>query len=498
MKELLEKLFTKENYQPLTVGEIFEELKLSPDDWEELHLTLAQMVENHDLFLSKKKDRFLIPQQVGIFKGTISIKHEDFGFIISEGLDDVYVSHFNFGNAIDRDEVLFQIKDYGKFPHQDFRQEAKVLKIIKRHLTDVVGELKWKKEQFFIYVNHPQIARLNIVDNEILSLCQVGDIVRVHITDYLSSPKQARIVERLGFKNDIGIDIIQIASNFNFSLEFTKATEAYLTTINQDFSKEIAKRPLPSLERIITIDGEDAKDLDDAVAVKKLANGNFLLGVYIADVSYFVAKDSPLDEEALFRGTSVYLVNRVIPMLPPLLSNNLCSLNPGQSKLVLACEMEINDQGQVVNQTLFPSVIKTVHRMTYTNVNLMLDYDKETLSNYQDIAADIMVMKELATVLNKMRVKRGALDFNIEEGKIIVDDQGKPLRVELESRGQSERIIEEFMLIANETVASTIYHLDLPFIYRVHEKPNVQKLEAFKKLSRSLGYQAFKKQINAK
>ncbi|MGD9886978.1 MAG: ribonuclease R [Bacilli bacterium] len=499
MKTLLEKLFQEENYQPLTIEEISQKLGLSRDDFEELDHTLKQMLDDYDLFLSKKKDRFLLPAHVGVFKGTISIKNEEFGFISSDELEaDVYVSRFNYGKALDRDLVLFQIRDFSKITNRDFRQEAKVLKILKRNLTSVVGELKYKKDQYFLNVNHPQIVRLNIVSNDLLAICHEGDIVRVEISDYASSPKQGKIVERLGFKNDIGIDIIQIASNFNFSVEFKQETLAYLDTINQDVSFEISKRRQPSLERIFTIDGDDAKDLDDAVGIKKLDNGNFLLGVYIADVSNYVQENSPLDDEALFRGTSVYLVNRVIPMLPTLLSNNLCSLNPNQPKLVIACEMEINNYGEVISQTIFPSVIKTVYRMTYQNVNLMLSQDLVALDSFSKISSDVFLMSELARILNRMRVKRGALDFNIEEGKIIVDDQGKPIRVELEKRGESERIIEEFMLIANETVASTIYHLDLPFIYRVHEEPNARKLEDFKRLSRGLGYQAFKKQINAK
>ncbi|MGD9605495.1 MAG: ribonuclease R [Bacilli bacterium] len=499
MKTLLEKMFQEENYQPSTLLEIKDKLQIADDSFMELEQTLKQMVDDYDLFLSKKKDRFLLPHHVGVFKGTISIKNEDFGFIMCDDLDaDVYVSRFNYGKAIDRDEVLFQIKDYLKVVNRDFRQEAKVLKIVKRNFTNVVGELKFKKDQFYINLNHPQIPRLNIVPNEIFTLCQEGDIVRVLITDYASSPKKAEIIERLGFKNDIGIDIIQIASNFNFPIDFKKETMAYLESLNQDISEEIIKRQKPSLTNIITIDGEDAKDLDDAVAIKKLNNGHYKLGVYIADVSYYVKEKSPLDDEALFRGTSVYLVNRVIPMLPTLLSNNLCSLNPGQDKLVIACEMEINDQGEVVDHVIFPSSIKTVHRMTYYQVNLMLDHDTNVLDQFSDITTDVLFMSELALVLNKMRVKRGALDFNIEEGKIIVDDKGKPIRVELEERGQSEHIIEEFMLIANETVASTIFHLDLPFIYRIHEEPNQRKLDDFKRLSKSLGYQAFRRQINTK
>lgn len=499
MKELLKTLFADERYQPMTAVEICEKLNIPMRDFAELTMTLTQMVNDYDLFLSKKKDRYLVPSQVGVFKGTISVRNEEFGFIICDDLEaDVYVSRHAFLGAIDRDEVLFQIKDFLKVTSRDFRQEAKVLKVLKRNLVFVVGELKFKKEKFYLTINHPQIDRINIIENEILGLCQAGDIVKIAIVDYETTPMKAKIIERLGFKNDIGMDIIQIASNFNFSVEFNQETMAYVNAINQDISQEISIRRKPSLERIITIDGDDAKDLDDAVGIKKLENGNYLLGVYIADVSYFVQENTPLDEEALFRGTSVYLVNRVIPMLPQLLSNNLCSLNPHQPKLVIACEMEINQYGEVLDRQIFSSVIATLHRMTYRNVNEILEGNEEKQAEYADIFEDILKMSELAKILNRMRVKRGALDFNIEEGNIIVDEQGKPTGVELETRKESEHIIEEFMLIANETVASTIYHLDLPFIYRIHEQPNQRKLDDFKRLSKNLGYSAFKKQVNAK
>ena len=499
MREKLLELFESKTYQPKTFEEIYDLLQLQESDRIELKRELDKLVATYDIFLSRKKDKYILPKDVHIYKGTISIKNPDYGFITSASFEqDLYVPKHSLNNALDKDVVLFS----PEAPYQDYyaglKQEAKVIDILERSLKVVVGELKVKKDKFFLDVESDLIKKVKIIDNDISELCNEGDIVKVQITNYLKSPIEGKIIEKIGFKNDIGIDVLEIAASFNFPNKFEEKTLKELETLNQDISNEVESRRKPSLERIFTIDGEDAKDLDDAVAIRKLFNGNYLLGVYIADVSYFVKEDSALDEEALSRGTSVYLVDRVIPMLPTLISNNLCSLNPQQEKLVIACEMEIDRQGKVVNSDIFPSVIKTVHRMTYTNVNKILNDDFETIEKYKNIYEDILVMRELKTILNQMRVDRGALDFDVDESKIIVNNKGEVIDIKLIVRGESERLIEEFMLIANETVASTIYFLELPFIYRIHEEPNLMKLDAFKNLSRNLGYKAFKKKVNSK
>ncbi|MDD3382727.1 MAG: ribonuclease R, partial [Bacilli bacterium] len=254
-------------------------------------------------------------------------------------------------------------------------------------------------------------------------------------------------------------------------------------------------RKAPSDDEIFTIDGASAKDLDDAVGIKKLESDNTLLGVYIADVSYYVKENGFTDLEALNRGTSVYPVDRVIPMLPEKLSNDLCSLNPNTNKLVMACEMEIDNRGEVVRSEIFPSYIKTLHRLTYEEINRLLDGDKGVISKYKDIVEDLLQMEELAALLNEMRNWRGAIDFDLDEAKIILDKSGEVKDIVPDIRGISERIIEEFMLIANETVASTIKHMELPFIYRVHEQPNFEKLRSFALVVRDLGY-SFKTKNN--
>ncbi len=499
MKENLLAIFHSPNYQPMTFAQLSQELNLEEDQEPELKRLLIKLLDDYEIFLSRKKDRYLRPKDVNTYKGIMSIRSAEFGFVSSDEFEnDLYVPKQSFHGAIDKDEVLFQTQESKNANFRDFKQEAKVLKILKRNLKNFVGELKTKKGGFFIEPNHYQIQTVDIISGGIMDLCAEGDIVRVEITDYESDPMKAKIVERIGFKNDIGIDILQIASSFDFPSEFKKETTDFVNRIDPDISAEVIKRKKPSLQNIITIDGDDAKDLDDAVAIKKTQDGNYFLGVYIADVSHYVTEGSPLDDEALFRGTSVYLVNRVIPMLPTRLSNDLCSLNPDQNKLALACEMVIDQSGKVIDSSIFPTVIKTKYRMTYNNVNGILAGKPELLEKYQSIHADVLLMNELREILNNMRRGRGALDFDIDEGKIVVNEEGKPTEIKLDVRGISERIIEELMLIANETVATTIFNLDLPFIYRVHEEPNLVKLDDFKALCKNLGYSVFRKKVNSK
>ena len=317
--------------------------------------------------------------------------------------------------AMDKDYVVFSIlNEYND--NSNFKQEARVIDILQRNLKFLVGELYQKKNRFYLKTSM-YFGNVKIIGVE--DHYREGDIVKAEIVDYDRDPIEAKIIDRIGFRNDIGVDVLEIASTYNFSVNFTKETIAEVEGLNRDIEAEILKRRKPSLDMIITIDGDDAKDLDDAVGIRKLENGNFLLGVYIADVSYFVKENGAIDQEAYERGTSVYLVDRVIPMLPPALSNDLCSLNPDTSKLVLACEMEIDPSGNLINSEIFPSVIKTSYRMTYKNVNRILNNDKEIIEKYSDLKNDVFLMKELKDILNEMREERG-IGFCVIENKVIV------------------------------------------------------------------------------
>lgn len=484
MKQNLIEIFNNSSYAPFTFEEL---LNITGYQEKELKELLKELKEEYTIYESKRH-RFGLLKQFGLYIGTIDIKDKGYGFITSADFnEELFVPRPYINTSLNKDKVMFRVIKYNEYE----KDEAEVVKIIERNLKFVIGEIKTK---YFKKVFEP-LQGLNDKYFEIsdFNLAVEGDIVKAEITDFINDHHiQCKITEILGNKNDVGIDIKAIATKYDFHQEFDDEVMTNLQQVVNDyidygFSEEIKRREKIN-KNIITIDGEDAKDLDDAVSIEILNNGNYLLGVYIADVSYFVKENSKLDEEALYRGTSVYLVDRVIPMLPHKLSNDLCSLNEKTPKLVMACLMEIDKNGEVVNYEIKEAVIETKHRMTYTNVNKILNNDSECLLKYIDIKDDIFIMTELANVLENMRKQKGALDFSIPEARIIVNDKGEPTDIQIRERFAAEKLIEQFMLTANETVASCINQMDLPFIYRVHDIPKYDKLEEFKKILSSSRY----------
>ena len=487
MMELREKLieiFEDSSFAPYTFEEL---LTITNFEKEELKELLDQLKDENIVYESKKH-RFGLLKQFGLYIGTIDVKEKGYGFISCKDFDhEFFVPKIDINGALNKDKVIFKIANIN---HEE-NDEAYVVKVVERNLKHIIGEI-----QFYYYKKQfvPQDKKYNIYfEITDYGLSVEGDIVKVEIEEYVSEDHiRGKVVEVIGNKNDVGVDIKSIAIKYDFYQEFDNEVLANLQEVvdkynTKGYIEEINKREKID-KNIITIDGEDAKDLDDAVSIEEMPNGNFLLGVYIADVSYFVEENSKLDEEALYRGTSVYLVDRVIPMLPHKLSNDLCSLNEKTPKLVMACLMEINHQGEVVNYDIKEAVIETKHRMTYTNVNKILDNDKEVINQYKDIVIDIFVMNKLAKILKNMRDRNGALNFDIPEARVIVDDKGNPIDVVLRERFDAEKLIEQFMLIANETVASCINQLDLPFIYRIHDVPKQDKLRQFKKILKNTSY----------
>lgn len=484
MKQNLIDIFNNSSYAPFTFDEL---LKISKYQENELKDLLKELKEEYIIYESKRH-RFGLLKQFGLYIGVIDIKEKGYGFISSDDFDEeLFVPKPYINTALNKDKVMFRVIKYNDYE----KDEAEVVKVIERNLKFVIGEIKTK--YFKKVFESLQMLENKYFDISDFNLAVEGDIVKVEITDFTTHQHiQGKVTEILGNKNDVGMDIKAIAAKYDFHQEFDDEVMTNLQQVVNDyidygFNEEIKRREKIN-KSIITIDGEDAKDLDDAVSIEMLNNGNYLLGVYIADVSYFVKENSSLDEEALYRGTSVYLVDRVIPMLPHKLSNDLCSLNEKTPKLVMACLMEIDKTGEVVNYEIKEAVIETKHRMTYTNVNKILNNDEECSKKYCDIKADIMLMNELANVLENMRKQKGALDFAIPEAKIIVNDKGEPIDIQLRERFAAEKLIEQFMLTANETVASCINQMDLPFIYRVHDIPKYDKLEEFKKILSSSKY----------
>ena len=472
--------------------ELLEDTSFAPYTFEDLQKLLncekceleqaLEELKNNYIIHETKKHRFGLLETFGLYKGIIDVKEKGFGFIKSDKFEnEFFVPRSETNHALDNDTVIFRITN----ENTDEKDEASVVKVIKRNLTTTVGTIS---NRYFTKEFVPVDPKLNIYfEITDYGLSVVDDVVKVEIDKFIDETHVlCHVVEIIGNINDVGVDIKAIAAKYDFYQEFDDDVKECLDEVVKDYEDHGMKEEFSRREKIdkkiITIDDETAKDLDDAVSVELLDNGNYLLGVYIADVSYFVREGSKLDEEALYRGTSCYLVDRVIPMLPHKLCNDLCSLNEHTPKLVTACLMEINKQGVVENYEIKEAVIETTHRMTYTNVNKILNGDKEIQEEYYDIVNDVFMMNNLAHILNDMRVKRGSLNFEVPESEIIVNEKGEPIDVRLRERYDGEKLIEEFMLIANETVASCINQLDLPFIYRVHDVPNQDKLKRFNKI----------------
>lgn len=421
------------------------------------------------------------------FVGQISVTAKGFGFVSVEELEeDIFVEAFNIKQALHKDIVkvkVLSVEDNG-------RLKGRILTVVERGVTDVVGTyIKGSRGARVI----PDDVRFNVVikvDQEDNLDAQFDDKVKVTIKEYLDKGVVSAIVtEVLGNKDLPGVDILSMCLKHDIHADFNDDTleEAALVpdvVPEEDFKD---RRDLRD-EAIYTIDGADAKDLDDAVGVKKLENGNFKLSVSIADVTHYIKEGTALDNDAYARGTSVYLTDRVIPMIPKKLSNGICSLNPQVERLTITCTMEFNDQGNVVNHEFFPAVIKTKHRMTYDDVTAILNGDKALRDKYAPDVAHFDLMLEMANILKRKRHQRGSIEFDVKEAKIKVDATGFPIDIIYRDRGISEEIIEEFMLLANETVAEHFEQLKLPFIYRVHEQPNAEKLQRLYRMTRLFGY----------
>ena len=499
MKERILSLLESETYIGLDIDKISQTLSLvTPEEFTQLVKALNEL-DDECLIVQSKKGKFFKVGTFGYNVGVINLKDKGFGFIKCDGYEeDFYVSKTDTLDSNNNDTVIFRVKDDSKYSSTD-RIEAVVVKVKSRGLKYAVGEVIKIKDKYFLKdINTSNKVQIIIED---MLHAVIGDIVKVEVTNFKSKALAfSKVIEVIGNKNDVGIDVASIAVSHNFNLKFPEKVIEEVKNINVDYEKEYKRRVDYTNEVIITIDGIDAKDLDDAVSLKRLDNGNYLLGVYIADVSYYVKKNSLIDKEAFSRGTSVYLVDRVIPMLPHKLCNDLCSLNPDEKKLVISLHMEIDCDGKVVNSQITEGFIKTKYRMTYTDCNKMLeDNDVETIEKYADIYPMLLEMSKLSRILHKMRTLRGSLDFDVDESKIIVDSEGKVLDVVLRTRGVSEKIIEEFMLIANETVASTINHIDLPFIYRIHDSVNLLKLKDLQTMFNLQGYKLnVRKKIHVK
>ena len=472
----------------LTLDQITSFLDWSPKKKKDNKTIILSWIDSGDLIMDKKH-RLSLPENSGYVKGVFRIIKNKFAFVDKEDSEEkegIFIPKDEFNNALDGDTVLVEITEKKK---SDKGAEGRVVKIIEHRKNTVVGILE-KSKNFAFVIPTGSFGKDIYIPNSKIANADNKDLVAVEITFWGDDDRkpEGKIIKVLGSstnsKNMIEALIYREGLSEEFSNEAMQQTkEVIKEKIDYSNRKDLTKLP------IITIDGADAKDLDDAVYVEKLENGNYKLIVAIADVSHYVKKDTVLDLEARHRGNSVYLVDRVLPMFPKEISNGICSLNEKEEKLTFSCEMEIDLKGDVVNYEVYKSVIKSVHRMTYKDVNAILDGDKDLINEYSDIYEMLKQMLELSKILRAKKFTRGSIDFELPELKVVLDeDNNKVEKVLLRDRGEGEKIIEDFMIAANETVAERIYWLELASIYRTHEKPDREKIVGLNEILAKFGY----------
>ena len=489
-KERILEFMREKAYNPLLDSELASEFNLKTEEIGVFYSILDDMEKRGEI-IKTKKGRYAAPERMNLIVGKLQVHAKGFGFILSEleGYSDVFVASTDLGGAMHGDRVVGRIV---RKSADGKKSEGEIIRIIDRANEEIVGTFESSKNFGFVVPDEKRINMDIYIPKTELNGAKDGYKVIAKITRWPEPRRnpEGTIIEVLGHKDDVGTDIISIIKKHKLPEGFPKKVEDAAAVIPEEIpAEEIARRRDLRNEKIVTIDGADAKDLDDAVAVKKLDNGNYLLSVHIADVTHYVKEMGPLDKEALKRGTSVYLVDRVIPMLPKKLSNGVCSLNPKVDRLTLSVDMEIDKKGKVLRHDIYESVIKTTERMTYTDVSDILEKDDAVLKKrYEHLLEDFTRMEELALKLRRKRQDRGSIDFDLDESKIILDESGRPIEIKKAERRIANNIIEEFMLICNETVAEHFHWADIPFVYRIHEDPDMEKIEAFNKFIHNFGY----------
>ena len=468
-------------------------------DFRNLVKTISEMERKRQLaFSDAGKIQLRKEKQMLTLKGIFHAHKNGFGFVtLNEEEDDLFIGRNDVNYAIDGDTVevsITKIADRSK----GTSAEAKVIDVLEHSLKTAVGQLILDEEKpkyaGYIRSKNQKISQPIYIKKPALIL-DGTEILKVEIDKYPTKKHDffvANVLDVVGHKDDPGIDVLEVLESMDIVSEFPERVLKEASAIPETLSEKDFEGRLDLRNEItFTIDGADAKDLDDAVHIKKLKNGHFELGVHIADVSYYVKEGSELDKEALNRATSVYVTDRVIPMLPERLSNGICSLNPNVDRLTQSAIMEINQKGQVIKHTITQTIIKTTFRMTYSNVNDMIAGDEEKQAAFKAILPSVEAMTELHAILERMRYKRGALNFDTKEAKILVNKTGRPVDIVLRQRGLSERMIESFMLVANETVAEHFATLNLPFIYRIHEEPKAEKVQKFIDYASTFGVRVY-------
>nr|WP_081562279.1 ribonuclease R [Clostridium formicaceticum] len=477
-------------YNPMLEEELLEALEISTSQKKMFSNLLEEMV-SEGLIIKTRRKRYGVPERMGLIVGRLQGHAKGFGFIISDtvGVEDVFIPSNLMNGAMHQDRVIARINQINTSTR---RAEGEVIRILERANKEIVGTYEDSKSFGFVVPDDNKINVDVFISKTDRNGAKQGDKVVCEIIEWPEKRRnpEGKVIEILGNQYDAGTDILAIMRKFKLTPEFPEEVEREIESIPEVATEEeiARRRDLRGLQ-MVTIDGADAKDLDDAVSVEILGNGNYRLGVHIADVAHYVREGTELDKEGLKRATSVYLVDRVIPMLPKKLSNGICSLNPRVDRLTLSVLMEIDKAGKVVSHEIMESVININERMIYEDVSDILEHqDQALIEKYQHVVDDFKRMEELAKILRERRESRGAIDFDFDEAKVVLDPKGRPIDVKKYERRIANRIIEEFMLVCNETIAEHFYWLNSPFVYRVHEEPNMERLEEFNKFVHNFGY----------
>lgn len=496
-KDLIINIVNDKNYKPMTIDEMLRYLDCDKYIKKDVKKIIKKLAKENEIKISSKNKIHPLSNDDKSLMGEISLAQGGYGFFISDNNEykDVFISQNNLNSANDKDRVKIEIikeKEYGK------NAEGKVVEILQRNTSQIVGLYKKNKGFGFVISDKDNLSSDIYIDEKFSKKAKNNDKVVCEIIKYpKNGSPEGRIVEVLGNKNDFNVDVLSIIRSYGLKDNFSKKTkkEAIFIEKEVDIKKEKDRKDLRDLFTV-TIDGRDSKDFDDAISIEK-DEEDFILYVHIADVSHYVKENSEIDKEAYQRGNSTYLYNIVLPMLPEELSNGICSLNPNENRLALSLKMRINKSGKVVDYKIYKSIIKSNYRLVYDDVNDYLD-NKDKVYDDEILIEKLELFDNLYKILKNKREKRGAIDFNFTESQIDVNEKGDVLNISIFERGSANKMIEEFMLVSNETIASLFAYMDFPSLYRIHEKPKDEKVESFKNILNTLGYNIKGKELHPK
>ncbi len=494
-KERILAYMESEGYVPIKRRDMRAMISVPQEDREKFENLINELIAEGRVF-ETKKGKLASPKDLQMATGTFIGHARGFGFVTPDaGGEDIFIPASETMGAMQKDRVLYKVLHKAE---KGTKADGVIVRILERGQQRIVGTFEAGSKGYgFVVADDKKIAKDIFISRENTKGAVTGHKVVVEITDYGEDRRnpEGKVIEILGHINDPGVDILSVIRRYELAVEFPEEVYAEIEHLGTEVA-EADKKGREDLRDLltITIDGADAKDLDDAVSLKRLGNGNFELGVHIADVSHYVRENTALDKEAYARGTSVYLVDRVIPMLPHKLSNGICSLNPHVDRLALSCLMEVNGRGEVVSHRILESVINSDYRMTYTAVREILeDGAPALLEQYAEILPMLEDMEELRQILGEKRRKRGSVNFDLPESKIILDENGKPIDIKPYEKSIATNMIEEFMLVCNETIAENSFWQEMPFMYRSHQEPDEDKLEKMEQFLRGFGYYLRKK-----